>query len=72
LTNACYYFMFYGCGNLNSVTTYAQDISATDCLTRWLSGVSSTGDFYNYGNATYPSGEDGIPTGWTEHTNPNI
>lgn len=72
LVNFCYYAMFYGCTSLNSVTTYADDISATNCLGIWLDGVSSTGDFYNYGNATYPSGASGIPTGWTEHTNPNI
>jgi hypothetical protein len=53
---------------INSITTYANDISATDCLFNWLSGVASTGDFYNLGGATYPTGTSGIPTGWTEHT----
>ena len=63
----CYRTMFFGCTSLNKVTIYADDISATDCLYRWLENVNATGDFYNYGSATYPSGVDGIPTGWTEH-----
>ena len=58
--------MFYGCSSLNTVTTYANDISATDCRYNWLSGVANRGTFYNYGNAVYPSGAQGIPTNWTE------
>ena len=63
----CYGGMFNGCTHLNNVTTYANDISAQDCLNGWLDGVAATGDFYNLGGATYPSGASGIPTGWTEH-----
>lgn len=63
-----YYNMFYGCNNLRKVTVYAVDISAIDCLYNWLYGVSSTGDFYNLGGASYRSGASGIPSGWTEHT----
>jgi hypothetical protein len=60
--------MFYGCTQLNNVTTYADNISATNCLNNWLSGVSATGDFYNLGSANPPSGSSGIPSGWTVHT----
>lgn len=67
LEKQCYREMFINCTNLNKVTTYANDISATYCLFLWLSGVSSNGDFYNLGTATYPSGASGIPEGWTEH-----
>ena len=67
LDEFCYYNMFNGCTSLNSVTTYADDISASNCLNNWLNGVAATGDFYNLGGATYTSGADGIPTGWTEH-----
>ena len=67
LATYCYNSMFEGCTNLKKVVVYADDISATDCLYRWLYNVNATGDFYNYGSATYPSGVDGIPTGWTEH-----
>lgn len=68
LTDSCYKRMFYGCYALNNITTYANEIAGTECTKNWLFGVSSTGDFYNLGGATYPSGGDGIPTGWTVHT----
>ena len=69
LVSMCYLGMFSGCTNLNSVTTYATDISANVCIDNWLSGVSSTGDFYNMACTTYPEGASGIPAGWTElHT----
>ena len=68
LTQYCYRTMFERCTHLNTVTTYAQDISATNCLQLWLNSVAATGDFYNEGGATYTSGASGIPTGWTEHT----
>lgn len=66
LADICYSYMFYGCTSLNSVTTYANDISASNCLYNWLSGVAATGTFHNLGTATYPSGDSGIPSGWTE------
>ena len=68
LADNCYYAMFNGCSNLNNVTTYASNISASYCLNNWLNNVAATGDFYNYGGATYETGASGIPGGWTEHT----
>lgn len=59
--------MFYST-KINKVVSYAQDISATNCLNKWLYNVPATGDFYNLGGATYPSGASGIPSGWTVHT----
>ena len=66
LVSGCYRVMFNGCSNLTSVTTYANDISATDCLSSWLLNVAATGTFHNLGGATYTSGQSGIPSGWTE------
>ena len=68
LEEECYEGMFYGCTALNSVTTYANTISASRCLTDWLNGVAATGDFYKLGSANFPSGVNGIPSGWTVHT----
>lgn len=68
LAEQCYYYMFFDCSNLRKVTTYAKYISASRSLTNWLSGVNSTGNFYNLGGATYTSGDSGIPSGWTEYT----
>ena len=64
----CYMSMFQDCTSLNEVTTYANDISSSNCLDNWLNNVASSGDFYNLGTATYESGDSGIPSGWTEHT----
>ena len=68
LSTGCYQNMFDGCTELKKVVTYANDISATDCLNSWLYKVSKIGDFYNLGTATYNIDSiNGIPTGWTEH-----
>ena len=67
LIDYCYKQMFYGCSSLSSVVTYANDISATNCLYNWLSSVANSGTFHNLGSATYPTNSSsGIPTGWTE------
>ena len=70
LTTSCYQQLFYGCSKLNNVTVYANNISATNCTTDWLSGVASEGIFNNYGSATYTvNSPSGIPTGWAENKN---
>ena len=67
LTTGSYKDMFYNCRLLNSITTYANDISATDCITNWLANVAATGTFNNMGTATYiTDSPSGIPQGWTE------
>lgn len=66
LADWCYGYMFRYCASLNKVTTYATSWN-TSRTSGWLSGVSSTGDFYNLGDASIPSGTSGIPEGWTEH-----
>ena len=59
--------MFLNCSSLNSITVYADDISATNCTSSWLNGVASSGTFNNMGSATYLTDSvSGIPTGWTE------
>ena len=68
LTTRCYQQLFYGCSKLNNITVYANNISATNCTTDWLSGVASEGIFNNYGSATYTvNSPSGIPTGWTQN-----
>lgn len=65
LTSNCYRSMFSGCNSLNYIKCYAEDISAEECLTYWLSDVSPTGTFVKKANIDYPPGENGIPSGWT-------
>ena len=67
LVSTCYQLMFIGCTSLNKVTTYADDISASDCIDNWLNNVAATGTLHNYGSAIYPkNSSSGIPSGWTE------
>ena len=66
LAESCYQRMFYGCKSLNSITMLATDISALGCLGGWVNSVSSTGTFTKASSMTsLPSGESGIPEGWT-------
>ena len=67
LTNLCYSGMFNGCTNLNKITILATDISANNCLYNWVSNVAASGNFYRDANTTFPSGNSGIPNGWTDH-----
>ncbi|MBQ4533180.1 MAG: fimbrillin family protein [Alistipes sp.] len=66
LVNGCYGGMFSNCSKLNSIVMLATDISATNCLDNWVRNVASTGTFVKAASMTsLPSGEDGIPLGWT-------
>lgn len=66
LVQGCYYQMFKWCTSLNKVTCLATDRSASDCTGSWLNNVSSTGTFIkNPSMSSWPSGNWGIPSGWT-------
>ena len=73
LASECYTGMFLGCDRLNEVrcqmpsTISAGDVSkyTGGVGDAWLYHVSSTGKFYTNADANWPSGESGIPTGWT-------
>ena len=66
LANGCYFGMFDNCTSLNYIKCLATDISAIDCLSGWVYGVSSTGTFVKNPNmSNWPTGDSGIPSGWT-------
>lgn len=66
LAEGCYQSMFQGCSKLKSITMLATDISATRCLSGWVSGVAATGTFTKAAAmTTLPTGVNGIPSGWT-------
>ena len=65
LAKYSYRYMFNACLRLNSITSYANDISATDCTYWWLEDAASSGTFHNLGTATYSRDSNGIPSGWT-------
>lgn len=72
LTWECYSGMFLGCQLINHIECLAENPEWTDPMTdagglgAWLRGVSSTGIFVKKaGVTTWPTGDSGIPTGWT-------
>jgi len=48
LVYGCYYQMFYGCKELNSVTIKAKENNATYAFFRWLNNVANTGTIRKY------------------------
>lgn len=65
LVYCCYQFMFFGDSKLNYVKSLATNITATNALNQWLSGVASTGTFVKPIGVGYQTGTSGIPQGWT-------
>lgn len=66
LTQGCYQGMFNGCNSLNYIKCLATDISASNCTTNWVvGGVSATGTFVKKAGVNWPTGNSGIPNGWT-------
>lgn len=67
LVQECYRQMFSSSG-IKSIVCLATNISATNCLNEWVSGVPSSGTFYTAPGKTtnfFPQGNNGIPSGWT-------
>lgn len=60
----CFLRAFYGCSKLSNITCKATTNIDTN-FSSWLHGVSSTGTFYKAAGATWPTGDNGIPSGWT-------
>ena len=72
LAEGCYSYMFWKCKKLDNITMLATDISAPDCLDKWVIGVASTGTFTKAASleqgtesGQIPTGLSGIPEGWT-------
>lgn len=65
LTAFCYSNMFGGCTSLNYIKCLAMDFSANRCLENWVSNVSASGTFVKASSASWPTGNNGIPSSWT-------
>lgn len=65
LAKFSYNQMFFHCDKLAYIKCLATDISADRCTLGWMTNVASSGTFVKHPDATWPSGENGIPTGWT-------
>ena len=68
LAYRCYDIMFKNCSSLNYIKMLATDVSADGCLRSWVYGVASSGTFVKDASTTLPTGENGIPDGWTVET----
>ena len=64
LVDFCYHRMFYGCSSLNKITMWATSITRNS-LQNWVTGVASSGTFTKADNVSLPTGDSGIPSGWT-------
>ena len=62
--NYCYRYMFRNCTLLNYVKALATN-SGARFNPSWLSGVAANGTFVKHPDATWSTGADGIPSGWT-------
>ena len=67
LAGWCYDEMFNGCTSLNSIKCLATSgINVVNSTAIWVKGVASSGIFTADPSATsWPTGDNGIPTGWT-------
>ena len=64
LTDNCYVDMFRNCASLNYIKALITSPVSSN-LKRWVTGVASSGTFVKHPNATWTTGDDGIPSGWT-------
>ena len=65
LANSCYSYMFSGCTSLNYVECLATLVKSGAC-NNWLQNTSSSGIFVkNPVMNSWPTGDSGIPVGWT-------
>ena len=65
LASMCYRWMFKNCTNLNYIKCLATNISASNCTSGWVEGVSSTGTFVKHPDMNnWTTGVNGIPSDW--------
>lgn len=65
LAERSYHSMFEECTSLNYIKCLATDFSADSSIKWWVSGVSPTGTFVKKAGVEWPTGINGIPSGWT-------
>lgn len=66
LVTNCYRQMFQYCTSLNYIKCLATSgINTNNSTTYWVSNVAASGTFVKKAGVTWPSGNNGIPSGWT-------
>lgn len=67
-----YQHLFRGCTNLTRITCKAKSFN-NNAWADWLLDASATGTFIKDKDTTWPSGNSGIPSGWTiKNMNPQV
>lgn len=64
LVYGCYRCMFRYCNKLNYIKCLGET-GVTNACEVWVQGVSPTGTFVKKAGVTWPTGNSGIPSGWT-------
>lgn len=64
LVDECYRFMFYKCSNLSNIKCLAR-YSISGNTPNFTTNVAAAGTFTKYAGVVWPSGNAGIPNGWT-------
>ena len=65
LVSSCYNCMFENCSNLHSIKCLATSgINENQSTYNWVYNVSTTGTFTKASGVTWPTGPNGIPSGW--------
>jgi hypothetical protein len=64
-TGQCCYRIFLNCRKLNYIKTHLTRIVASTDIGNWVNNVSQNGTFVCDQSLSIPSGNSGIPTGWT-------
>ena len=66
LASNCYSNMFRNCSSLNHIKCLAVNgINTNNSTLNWVSGVPRPGTFVKASSASWPTGNSGIPSGWT-------
>ena len=68
LENSCYASMFNGCEALTAITCLGEtglDQEYSGPCENWVYNVAASGTFTKSSNATWTTGDSGIPSGWT-------
>ena len=67
LISLCYSHMFAYCYNLNYIKCDSMEYNS-NYFNMWVKDVKTTGDFYCYDSSIFTTGDSGIPSLWTVHS----
>ncbi len=60
-----FYYLFDDCTNLSKITCLLKSWDSDNQFANWTRGIAATGTFIKHPDATWSTGNSGIPSGWT-------